>query len=80
MGFMPGLTPVDEPHGWRRRNGADVAGADKGKSMRGIAGERKAMSLMEGEKARRQVDVVFGIGLVGCLRQQGIRGGGLTKF
>lgn len=48
--------------------------------MRGIAGEREATWLMEGEKARRQVDVVFGTGQVGRLRQQGIRGGGLTKF
>lgn len=79
---MPALTPVDEPHGWRRGCRAGVGGADKGNSMRGIAREREAMSLMEGEKARRQVDVVFGIGQVGRLRQQGIRirGGGLTKF
>lgn len=57
-----GLTPVDEPHGgcrWYRR---ETTSADEGNSMRGIAGERGARCLMEGEKARRQVDVVFGIG------------------
>lgn len=47
--------------------------------MREIADEREATRWMEGEKARSQVDVVFGIGTSSVPEAAWIGGGGINK-